>query len=304
MFIRQMSYLVALAREKHFGRAAERCHVTQSTLSAGLKALERELDMRLVIREPRFMGLTPEGERVVEWASQIISDYESLKQGVEGLREGLKGTLRLGVIPAAMPAVARLTSPFCAKHPNVTVDVQSMSSVQIQSGLDKFEIDAGLTYLENEPLTNVRKRKLYRERYLFVTHADGPLAQSDAVTWREAVSENLCLLQECMQNRRVLNNLAQSLGLKLTPTVTSDSFLAVCSHVCSGEWSSIIPHTFSYIFAGCKQLALIKLVEPEHSQAIGLVASDRDPLSPLAHALLQCAARLELDLELSADNLA
>jgi DNA-binding transcriptional LysR family regulator len=247
------------------------------------------------------MGLTPEGERVVEWASQIMSDYESLKQGVEGLREGLKGTLRLGVIPAAMPAVARLTSSFCAKHPRVTVDVQSMSSVQIQSGLDKFEIDAGLTYLENEPLTNVRKKKLYRERYLFVTHADGPLAQSDAITWREAVAENLCLLQESMQNRRVLNKLAQSLGLKLAPTVTSDSFLAVCSHVCSGEWSSIIPHTFSYIFAGCKDLSLINLIEPSHSQAIGLVTSDRDPLSPLAHALLHCTARLDLDAELSDD---
>src|SRR4051812_15611054 len=93
LFVRQMSYLVALAREKHFSRAAERCHVTQSTLSSGLKALEHELDVPLVLRGPRFVGLTPEGERVVAWASQIISDYENLKQDVEGLREGLKGTL-------------------------------------------------------------------------------------------------------------------------------------------------------------------------------------------------------------------
>ncbi len=108
-----------------------------------------------------------------------------------------------------------------------------------------------------------------------MTHVDGPLAQSSGVTWREAVIENLCLLQETMQNRRVLNNLTRSLGLNLSPTITSDSFLAVCSHVCSGEWSSIIPHTFSYIFAGCKELALIDMIEPVHSQAIGLVASDQ-----------------------------
>ncbi len=295
MFIRQMSYLVALAREKHFSRAAERCHVTQSTLSSGLKALERELDMRLVIRGPRFLGLTPEGERVVAWASQIISDYENLKQDVEGIREGLNGTLRFGVIPAAMPAVAKLTSPFCAKHPHVTVDVRSMSSIDIQNALDKFEIDAGLTYLDNEPLANVRKKVLYRERYLFVTHADGPLAQTDAITWRDATAENLCLLHESMQNRRVLNNLVGSLGLKLVPTVTSDSFLAVCSHVCSGEWSSIIPHTFSFIFRGCEELALVNLIDPIHSQTIGLVASARDPLSPLAHALMHCAGRLDID---------
>jgi len=295
MFIRQMSYLVALAREKHFARAAERCNVTQSTLSSGLKALERELDMRLVVREPRFMGLTAEGERVVEWAGQIIADYESLKQDVEGLREGLKGALRLGVIPAAMPAVARLTAPFCAKHPHVTIDVRSMSSIEIQGALDKFEIEAGLTYLDNEPLVHVRKRTLYREKYFFVTSTDSPLAQSGAITWREAASENLCLLHEEMQNRRVLNNLTRSLGMTLKPTVTTNSFLAVCSHVSSGVWSSIIPHTFSYIFSGCRELAMIDLVEPTHTQAIGLVVSDRDPMSPLAHALMRCAARLDFE---------
>lgn len=295
MFVRQLTYLVTLAREKHFARAAEKCNVTQSTLSAGLKALERELDMRLVIREPRFMGLTPEGERVVEWAAQIIIDYESLKQDVEGLREGLKGTLRLGVIPAAIPALARLTAAFCARHPHVCVDVNSMTSVEIQSGLDKFELDAGLTYLDNEPLVNVRKRQLYKEKYMFVTSAHGPFAKLSNITWHDASNENLCLLHEGMQNRRVLNNIARSVGLKLTPTVTTNSFLAVCSYVTSGVWSSIIPHTFSYLFAECKDLKLIELVEPVRGQYIGLVTSDRDPMTPLAHALMQCATRLNFD---------
>jgi DNA-binding transcriptional LysR family regulator len=292
MFMRQMTYLVALGREKHFGRAAEVCNVTQSTLSAGLKALERELDMRLVIREPRFMGFTPEGERVVEWAAQILADYESLRQDVEVFRGGLKGTLRLGVIPAAMPQVARLTAPFCAKHTGVNIDVQSITSAEIQRGLDKFELDAGLTYLENEPLSHVRKTPLYRERYVFITSKSGPWGDSSSITWRAAAAENLCLLNESMQNRRVLNNLAHSLGLELTASVTTNSFLGVCSHVCSGEWSSIIPHTFAYIFSGSEDLAMIDLVDPVHSQTIGVVASDRDPLPPLARALMNCAARL------------
>lgn len=304
MFIRQMTYLVALAREKHFARAAEACNVTQSTLSAGLKALERELDMRLVIREPRFMGFTPEGERVVEWANQIIADYESLRQDVEVFRGGLKGTLRLGVIPAAMPQIARLTAPFCAKHRHVTVDIQSIASAEIQRGLDKFELDAGLTYLENEPLTNVRKAPLYRERYVFITSRSGTWGCSSSITWREASAENLCLLNESMQNRRVLNNLAASIGVELMPTVTSNSFLSICSHVSSGEWSSIIPHTFAYIFAGAEELAIIDLVDPVHSQTIGLVASDRDPLSPLARALMTCAARLNFDEAISSKRLA
>lgn len=295
MFIRQMTYLLALAREKHFARAAESCHVTQSTLSAGLKSLERELGMPLVVREPRFMGLTPEGERVAEWACQIIADYESLKQDVGTYRAGLKGTLRLGVIPAAMPTVALLTGPFCARHPGVTVDIQSTNSIAIQNGLEKFELDAGVTYLDNEPLPNVRKTLLYRERYVYVTHVTNPRARMATIPWREAADGNLCLLHEAMQNRRVLNKLARSLGVELRSTVTTNSFLAVCSHVRSGAWASIIPHTFAYIFAGCEDLALIDLVDPVHSQTIGLVTLDRDPELPLAHALVKCAAGLDLE---------
>lgn len=302
MFVRQMRYLVALAEEKHFGRAAERCNVTQSTLSAGLKALERELDMRLVVRTSRFMGFTPEGERVIEWANQIIADYGSLKQDVEGLRDGLRGSLRLGVIPAAMPALANLTTAFCVTHPNVVIDVNSMTSIEIQSGLDKLQVDAGLTYLDNQPLMNVRKIKLYRERYMFVTSAVGQFAGASEITWREAASENLCLLHESMQNRRVLNNLARSIGLELVPAITTNSFLAVCSYVSSGMWSSIIPHTFSFLLSGRKDLAMINLVKPVHMQDIGLVFSDRDPMAPIAQAFLQCASRIDLEREFDGDD--
>lgn len=302
MFIRQMQYLATLAREKHFGRAAELCHVTQSTLSAGLKALERELDMRLVIRSPRFMGLTPEGERVVDWAHQILSDYENLKLDASEYRKGLRGTLRLGVVPAAMPPVARVTAPFLAKHPHVKVDVKMMTSIEIQNGLDKFDLDAGLTYLENEPLVRVRKTPLYSERYMFLTSKAGPFGSRKSVSWREAAEENLCLLEQSMQNRRVLNNIANQAGVELAPSVTSNSFLGVCSHVCSGEWSSIIPHTFSYIFYGCSDLVLLELTDPVHSQTVGLVTSARDPLPPLARALLDCATRLQIEHAVGADT--
>ena len=101
-----------------------------------------------------------------------------------------------------------------------------------------------------------------------------------------------------------MNNLAGSIGLELAPTVTTNSFLAVCSYVCSGIWSSIMPHTFFYMFAGSKNLALMDLVEPVHSQSIGLVASERDPMPPLAQALMQCAARVDFEAEFATKDLA
>lgn len=107
MFVRQMSYLVALAREQDFREAAEACRVTQATLSAGLRDLERELDIPLVIREPDSIGLTAEGERVATWAHQVIADYEGLKQDLSGHRRA--GPRRCRAVDCRPVSVAMAT---------------------------------------------------------------------------------------------------------------------------------------------------------------------------------------------------
>lgn len=148
MFLRHLSYFVTLAREKHFAWAAEACHISQPTLSAAIRKLEDDLQVRLVLRGHWFLGLTAEGER---WAQQILNDYDGLQIDLTGLRSGLTGStgsLRLGVNLAAMPLVSCLTARFSSAH----VEVISMTSRSIQKGVDSFEIDAGVTYLDNEPL--------------------------------------------------------------------------------------------------------------------------------------------------------
>jgi DNA-binding transcriptional LysR family regulator len=299
MLVRHLSYFVTLAREKHFARAAEACNVAQPTLSAAIRKLEEDLEARLVIRGHHFVGLTPEGERVLAWGRQILTDYESLREDLSRLRRGMVGTLRLGVIPAAMPVVSFVTARFCKEHPAADVEIQSLTSRAIQRGLDAFELDGGITYLENEPLENVRRVPLYRERYVFVTRREHPFAARSSLTWTEAAGERLCLLSEDMQNRRVLTNLLASIGIAVTPSVVSNSFLGVYSHLQHGEWSSIVPHTFAYMFGGARDLAAIDLIEPIHSQSIGLVLSDRDPPSPMASALLTSVLERDLGLPFS-----
>ena len=88
MILRHLEYLVALAREAHFGRAAAACGVTQPTLSSAIRELEAELDVLIVERGRRFRGLTAEGERVVEWARRILSDRDALRQEVGSARQG------------------------------------------------------------------------------------------------------------------------------------------------------------------------------------------------------------------------
>jgi len=149
VLLRHLHYLVAIASERHFARAAESCGVTQPTLSNGIKQLEEELGLLIVRRGQRFEGFTPDGERILEWARLIVSDSESLKQDAAALREGLVGRLRLGAIPTALPIVSALTAPFALDHPHVVITVLSLTSIDIQSGLGDFSLDAGVTYLDN-----------------------------------------------------------------------------------------------------------------------------------------------------------
>ena len=93
--IDKLEFILALAREKHFGRAAEACGVTQPTLSAGVKQLEEQMGVLLVNRGSRFQGFTPEGQRILEWARRIVGDSRTMRDEMNSLKHGLSGRLRL-----------------------------------------------------------------------------------------------------------------------------------------------------------------------------------------------------------------
>src|SRR5271163_3066865 len=156
MIVRYLEYLVALARERHFARAATACNVTQPTLSAGIKQLEEQLGVLIVERRQRFVGFTAEGERVLSWALRVLAGYSSLEQELSEMRAGLEGQIRLGAIPVSLPSIAMLTAAFTARHPRTRFQITSLTSVEIQRGLDEFTLDAGITYLDNEPLIGIR----------------------------------------------------------------------------------------------------------------------------------------------------
>lgn len=284
-----------MAEAQHFGRAAEICNITQPTLSQAIRKLEEDLNLALIIRGHRFMSLTPQGESVLQWGRQILANYDSLKDDLSGKKGGLTGTVRLGVIPAAMPSVSFLSQQFEQRHPMASIEIRSMPSKLIQLSLNNFDIDGGITYLDNEPLEHVRCFPLYDERYVFACHVDHPLAKAEAVSWADAVGQPLCLLTNDMQNRRILDGIAAKAGVKLHPKVVCNSFLGIASHLRSGTWCAIVPHTFGFVFRGVQGFVLRALVNPSHQQQIGLVLSDRSPQSPMACALQACAENAEIE---------
>ena len=183
--IDKLEFFIALASEQHFGRAAEECGVTQPTLSAAIKQLEDQLGVMLVQRGSRFQGLTPEGQQVLEWARRIVGDARTMREEMRAARHGLSGRIRIAAIPTALAMVPRLTTPFREKHPGVTFSILSRTSIEVLSLLGNFEIDAGITYLDNEPLGRVTSVPLYAERYQLITAAGTTLSDRDKVTWAE-----------------------------------------------------------------------------------------------------------------------
>ena len=295
MLIRQLAYFVTLAKERHFARAAEACNITQPTLSAAIRKLEEDLGVPLVERGHRFVGLTAEGEKLLTWSRQILTNYHSLRADLTGERKGMAGELRLGVIPAALPSTSFITENFCKANPGATVTIRSMTSRAIAEGLDAFELDGGVTYLENEPIHHVHRVPLYRERYKLAVPQGHHLAARKEVSWLDASAERLILLSQDMQNRRIIDRLTATLGFAVYPTVVSNSFLAVCAHLRRGGWVSIVPHSFFHVLGQQPDFAILDLIDPVHSEMIGLVISDREPRGPMAAALL--AAALEADIE-------
>jgi DNA-binding transcriptional LysR family regulator len=299
MLLRQLEYLVALARERHFARAAAACYVSQPSLSAAIRKLEHELDVPIVRRGRRFEGLTPEGERVLAWAHRILAERDALRQELSAMRGGLTGTLRLGAIPTALTAASLLTTPFCEKHPQARVSLESLSSQDITKRLAEFELDVAMTYLDDDTLRHVRRFPLYEERYMLLTPVTGPLATAPTASWAQAAALPLCLLSPRMRNRQIVDEYFAADGATATPAIETDSVAGLYAHLAGGRWSSVISHAWLHMFGVPEAMRVVPLDGPAHGPRVGLVVADHDPGSVLAKALLQIAreARVREALE-------
>lgn len=290
--IDKLEMFIALANERHFGRAALACGVAQPSLSSAIRQLEGQLGVQLVWRGSRFQGLTPEGQRVLEWARRIVSDARTMRDEMRAVRAGLSGNLRIGVIPTALPMVVDLTAPFLARHPKVRVSILSRTSIDILAEIDSLELDAGITYLANEPLGRVTRVPLYEEGYRLLIAPGNPLAGRASVTWAEVAAEPLCLLTSENQNRRIINNHLASSGVEPVPTVESNSVVALISHVMTGRWASVVPVKLADLLATGEKLTSVPITGDSAHHLVGMIAAYREPHTPVLAALLEAARRI------------
>jgi DNA-binding transcriptional LysR family regulator len=246
----------------------------------------------LVQRGSRFHGFTPEGERVLEWARRIVGDARAMRQDIDALKRGLVGHVKIAAVPTALAMTAMLTTPYRAKHPNVRFSIVSKTSIDVLRLLDDLEVDAGLTYLDNEPVGRVNAVPLYYEEYRLLTSPAAALGDRDSVTWAEVGQVPLCLLTPDMQNRRIIDALLRSAGQEPSPTLESNSMIVLFAHVRTGKWASIMPAKLAETLGLTDSVRSIPIVEPAATHAVGLIVPHREPMTPLLAALVTEARAL------------
>jgi DNA-binding transcriptional LysR family regulator len=294
VLMQQLEYLVALAQHRHFGAAAASCNVSQPTLSVAIRRLERELGVVIVQRGHRFDRFTDEGSRVVTWAHRILAERDELLADVARMRGRLTVTARLGAIPTSVPASPLLTMSFLERNPAAAVRVEVLSSREIARRLADFEIDGGLTYLDDETPPGFRCIELYRERYVLLAPATNPLMRQHEIQWAQAATLRSCALTPAMRNRRIIDHHMAADGAVFRPMVEADTVGALFAHLTTRELATIASTAWLTAFGVPEGLAVRPMVQRSPGPAVGLILLEREPNSIVADALR--AAALELNL--------
>lgn len=291
MFIRQLEYLVTLAREKHFARAAEVCRVSQPALSSAIRSLEKELGVMIVQRGRRYLGLTNEGERVLAWARQTLASLSSMREDASIAKSAMTGTLRLGAIPTTMTVAAFLTGPCFHAYPNIRYTLSSLTADAIVNLLDHYELDIGLTYLDDAVIEGFEKLPLFDERYVLLAGRKALLEPT--LTWEQAARLPLCLLTGKMRNRQIIESAFRRSGVQPTVILETDSLFSLYAHVSEAGLFSIVPHSLLNFF-DLENRVQARPVVPQLRRAIGLIARNQPALAPIAGAVWEIARGLNL----------
>src|ERR1700722_10088779 len=294
MFLRQFRYLVAVAEEGHFGRAAQRCNVTQPSLSSGITQLELELGVPIFLRGrgQRFQGLTAEGDRVAIWSRAVLAHCDAMRKEIEIMKNNLTGHLRMGVMPSMSPVLPFMLQGVRERYPGLRVDVQFIGNEAMKLGLNNFSLDVALTYLDKADLGRKNTLPIYTEQLSLLVPDRAEFQNRDTITWREAAQLPLAMLRPSMHERRFVDHVFKGAGCLPVARVESESILHLMFQVQFTELCTIIPSHFVHapgLHGGTRAL---RLVDPIVTQEVGLFWAEGEIILPMANAFVSIAKKL------------
>ena len=290
MFLRQLNYLIALDKYRHFGRAAQSCHVSQPALSSGIKELERELGITIVRRNRSFEGITPEGERVVLWVRQVLASLEGLRQEADIVRSVPRGHLAIGMIPTAGHAATLLSAEYREILPQLTLEVISLSTSVLLQRLKSQEVHLGMLYARSVSSDEYDVLPLFSERYVLIASEQASLPRQ--LDWGEVAELPLCLLSRDMQNRRTLDEIFKKAGVTPNVVLETNEMRVLLIESLSGRAFSVMPLSAvptHYEGAGLRTHP----ISPEHAEKVCLVRLRREIQPALAQATWQIAGKID-----------
>ena len=283
--LRDLQYLNALTRHRHFAKAAQECGVSQPAFSMRIRNLEERLDTKIVKRGNRYQGLTAEGEAIMRHARRILDDVRFLEQEVLAAKGEISGTLVLGVIPTVAAYTARLAIHLHASYPGIVTRIETSTSLQIEQRLEDGTVDAGITYSDNVSSDMLMVQPLYEEHYVLLAPANLVSGQTGSITWAEAAELPLSLLEPNMQNRRILDRMFEEVGVR--PRVISETNALSISMVMAFEGlaATVVPSVLLDTFGTLQGTVALPMVEPELRKNISLVTGTRMSGLPTVEAL-------------------
>jgi len=290
-----LKYLVALDEHKHFGRAAQACHITQPALSNALRAIEQEFGCAIVTRGRSFVGFTPEGQRVLASGRRMLHERELLQQDLHSSIDRPAGVLRIGVVPTAVPIAARFAARLQARNPGIAPVVLSLSSPEIETGLESLSLDLGLGYTDRLSQRHIRLGTVaqYTEHYFLVRRAtragSGRLQFGQRVRWADAADLPLCLLTPDMHNRTLVDSAFAAAGVTVVPVIETNSILTLALSVVAGDVCSVLPGALVGAVRGYGELEALPLSDPQMLTPVGFMFPPGDRPSRTQAAALALA---------------
>ena len=294
MLERKLEYLVALAKEGHFARAASACLVSQPTLSAAIQQLEAELGVQIVKRGQRFRGFTEQGELVLAAAQRMAMECNRLRQNLRDRSNDFSGMLRIGILGSVIPLLKIFTIPFRRCYPDVNLRVRILSGFDVQQAFEESSLDIAITYLDKALRRYNRTRVLYTEEYELLIRKGGAFSGQKSVSWEELGQIPLCLLPPENHIFGARESALLNEALRKTSHVITDAVWMVMDHVRTGNWASVLPRPVRIMISGDEELEAIPLPMTGKPASVAIAIPSREPASPVAQAFFEVATSEEV----------
>lgn len=296
MTLTELRYVVALAQERHFGRAAQKCFVTQPTLSLALAKLEDELGVRLFERNKNEVLVTPLGEAIVEQARRVLDEAGKITSLAKGSQDQLAGALRLGIIPTIGPYLLPELVPILrARAPNMPLVIEENFTASLVPMLRDGEIDVAIVALPFS-VAGVKTRTLYEEPFSVVVPEGHGWARKKQVRPDELSGENLLVLNagHCFRDQ-VLEACPGQANTANPEGRSGSSLETIRNMVASGLGVSVLPATALQPRYGNRLVKEIPFADPAPSRKVAIAWRSSFARPDAVEALAQAVLEVKLD---------